>query len=120
MPESIPTWATYNSLISESRSTTSFSTLPVIHGSPTDWSNLYSGLKVAEASTKLISNDRKTIISMDLQLYSKCIRLQTMDEISDNCVFRMGELHVVFTTLKVLGKFIDGSGLDQSFQEAGI
>ena len=28
----------------------------------------------------------------------------------------MGELHV----LKVLGKIIDGSGLDQSFEEAGI
>ena len=32
----------------------------------------------------------------------------------------MGELHVVFTTLKVLGKVIDGSGLDQAFEEAGI
>ena len=43
-----------------------------------------------------------------------------MDEISDHFVFRMGKLHLVFTTLKILGKFIDGIGLDQSFQEAGI
>ena len=33
--------------------------------------------------------------------------------------FRIGELHVVFTMLKVLGKLIDGSGLDQAFEEAG-
>ena len=33
---------------------------------------------------------------------------------------KMGELHVVFTVLKVLGKMIDGSGLDQCFEEAGI
>ena len=32
----------------------------------------------------------------------------------------MGELHVVFTVLKVLGEMIDGSGLDQSLEEAGI
>ena len=32
----------------------------------------------------------------------------------------MGELHVVFTVLKVLGKIINNSGLDLSFEEAGI
>ena len=35
-------------------------------------------------------------------------------------VFRMGELHVVFCTLKVIGKLIDGSGLDQIIDEAGM
>ena len=32
----------------------------------------------------------------------------------------MGELHVVFTVLKVLGKIINNSGLDLTFEEAGI
>ena len=32
----------------------------------------------------------------------------------------MGELHIVFTALKTLGKIIDGSGLNQSFIEARI
>ena len=31
----------------------------------------------------------------------------------------MGEFHVVFCALKVLGKLVDGSGLDQAFVEAG-
>ena len=35
-------------------------------------------------------------------------------------VFRMGELHVVFCALKVIRKLINGSGLDQIFDEAGI
>ena len=30
----------------------------------------------------------------------------------------MGELHVVFCFLKVPGKMIDGSGLDQAFEES--
>ena len=32
----------------------------------------------------------------------------------------MGELHVVFTVFKVLGKIINNCGLDLSFEEAGI
>ena len=31
----------------------------------------------------------------------------------------MGELHIVFCALKVIGKLIDGSGLVQAFDEAG-
>ena len=41
-------------------------------------------------------------------------------EIHDNFVFRLGELHIVFAMLKVLGKYIDGSGLDKVFTEAGV
>lgn len=33
-------------------------------------------------------------------------------------VFQSGELHVVFTSLNVLDKLIDGSRLDQAFEEA--
>ena len=40
-------------------------------------------------------------------------------DIHDNFVFRMGELHVVFFVLKVLGKLIDRSGLDQPIFEVG-
>ena len=67
-----------------------------------------------------VTENHKAIVSLDLQLYSKCIQLQERDEINRNYIFRMGELHVVFTVLKVLGEMIDGSGLDQSLEEAGI
>ena len=64
-------------------------------------------------------SDEKTVISSDLQLYIKAIHLQQQKpDIRDNFVFRMGELHVVFYVLKVLGKLIDGSRLDQAFVEA--
>ena len=44
--------------------------------------------------------------------------LQANLEIRNNLVFRMRELHAVFCFLKVLGKMIDGSGLDQVLEEA--
>ena len=43
-----------------------------------------------------------------------------MDEQKNNdFVFRTGELYVVFCGLRVMGKLIDDSGLDASFEEAG-
>ena len=54
-----------------------------------------------------------------MQLSGRAIRLQVKPDIRDNYVFLIGELHLVFTSLKVLGKLIDGSGLDQAFEEAG-
>ena len=74
-------------------------------------------------ANKLRSNNttqNKTIIALDLQLYSKCIQMQSRDEIDRQFVFRMGELHIVFASLKCIGKFIDNSGLDEIFAESGI
>ena len=62
----------------------------------------------------------KTVISFDLQLYAKCIQLQSSEGIADNFVFRMGKLHTVFAMLHSIGKYIDSSGLDKAFIEAEI
>ena len=50
----------------------------------------------------------------------KCIQLQSIGNINQNFIFRMGELHTVFCTMKVLGKIIDASGLDMSLSIADI
>ena len=38
----------------------------------------------------------------------KCIQLQSINEINQDFVFRMGQLHTIFYTLKVFGKIING------------
>ena len=91
-----------------------------MQGSPTDGSYLYTALKSAQNLNATFSSAEKTIVSLDLQLYSKCIQLQSNLKISEQFIFRMGELHIVFAVLRTLGKIIDGSGLDQSFIEARI
>ena len=90
--------------------------LSIINGSPTLWENLYTAMKEAEKIRKHIYQDGKTIISFDLQLYIKAIMLQQRPDIQSGFVFRMGELHVVFCALKVIGKLIDE--IDQIFDEA--
>ena len=46
--------------------------------------------------------------------------VQQRPDIENSFVCRMGELHVLFSALKVIGKLIDGSVLDQIFDEAGM
>ena len=92
---------------------------PVINGSPNEWQNLCTAIKEAEKLRQCVWSDGKTVISFDLQLYIKAIRLQQKPDIHDNFVFRIGELHVVFCTLKVFGKLVYCSGLEQALVEAG-
>ena len=104
-------------MITKENPTTNFCSLPIIFGSPTEWDNLFSSLKEVQKINDLLSPGTKTILTFDLQLYSKVLQLESNSEIN-NFVIRLGELHVVFTTFKMLGKIIDGSGLDKAFEEA--
>ena len=65
----MPTWAAYNSLLSERHSVTKICTLSIISGSPTqDWSNLSSALEVTEDMLNSVNKGEKTIVSLHLQL----------------------------------------------------
>ena len=114
----VPTWVAYNSVIANANPLTLVSTLPIINGSPTEWDNLYTAIREAENLRRELLPEQKTIISFNFQLYAKAVLLQAKPEIRNNYIFSMGELHVVFCFLKVLGKMIDGSGLDQAFEES--
>ena len=81
---------------------------------------MYTALKQVQGINLKVSPNSKTIVTLDLQLYAKCMELRSRDEIKENFVFRFGELHVVFAFLKVLGKYISCSGLDQVLVDAGI
>ena len=62
----------------------------------------------------------KTIVSLDLQLYSKCIQLKSRDDIRNQYIFLLGELHILFAMLKVIAKNINKSGLYQALIEPDI
>ena len=63
---------------------------------------------------------RKTIITLDLQLYAKALHLQGRNEITNNFVFRPGELHIVLAFQHANVKYIENSGLDQYFIDCDI
>ena len=80
----------------------------------------YTALKVVQGINVATNADHKTIILMDLQLYAKCIKLRDNESIRSQFVFRLGELHILFAMLKVIGKNINFSDLDEAFIEKAI
>lgn len=68
----------------------------------------------------IVTPSQKTVISLDLQLYIKCIKLKSKEAINTNFIFRMGDLHIIFASLKVIGKYINCSGIDTYLVKAGI
>ena len=48
------------------------------------------------------------------------MQMREKNQIKRNFIFRLGELHIVFAFLKVTGKYIIGSDIDQMLNEAAV
>ena len=72
----LPTWAASNSLVKDSVDVSICQRMPLYPGSPADWTNLYSALKMVQGINVAVTGNKKTIIPLDLQLYSKAMQLR--------------------------------------------
>ena len=109
------TWTGFNSMVTKAHSVTNINALPLYSAPPTDFSSLYQALKICQNISTAVAPSKKIIITLDLHLYAKAIQLQGRNEIFTNFVFRPGELHIAFASEHAIGKYIENSGLDQSF-----
>ena len=66
-----------------------------------------------------VGPDRKTIITLDQDLYNLAFQIQQTVG-NTNWILRAGVLYIVFAALHALGKTIDGSGFDTCAIERGI
>ncbi|CAG9761624.1 unnamed protein product [Ceutorhynchus assimilis] len=117
------TWSSFNSLKSFSSKKCNVSLLaPLIPFPPTIHDILYKAIKEAQAVNYLANgNNAVTVITFDMQLYDLAMKIWVADEnIQKQYIFRPGELHVTFWALAALGKYIEGSGIDQAWIEAGM
>ena len=55
-----------------------------------------------------------------LYIQQQHMQLQEKNGINEEFIFRLGEWHIVFAMLKCIGKYIEESGLDRLFVEAGL
>ena len=62
----VPTWSAHKSTNTEATPLSKYFTTLVIHGSPTDWSNLYTTLKIVQGINGATNADHTTIVSMNL------------------------------------------------------
>ncbi len=93
---------------------------PLLRSSPTDYTTLYKVLCLAQGISAVVAEDGgRTIITLDLHLYERAVKLQQANEIS-NWFLRIGELHTCFASLHALGKYIEGSGIETVSIEKSI
>lgn len=92
---------------------------PLFKTSPTDYGTLYTVLRLAQGiSATVIDPQIKTLITLDLDLYSRALKIQQL--VGDtNWILRAGALHIAFAALHAFGKTLDGSGLDTCAIESG-
>ena len=88
-------------------------TLPLSPTSPTDWTGLYTALKQAQGINMKVSQNKENFCDFRFTTLCKIYGIAYKNEIKDNFIFKLGELHIVFAFLKVLGKYFNFSGLDQ-------
>ena len=117
-PKSMPIWAATNlRIIAASDQTTPSKSMtriasPLFRYPPTNLETHYKALcLVQDISAVVTGSNRKTIITLNMKLYEKAVKLQQANGIH-NWFSRIGELHTCFASLHALGKFIAGSGLD--------
>ena len=74
-----PTWSSYNSLLKTKLNETGIQPLPLLTGSPTDWSNPYTASKIVQGINSFSSSGKNTINGFNgyatvCLLYSAAIR----------------------------------------------
>ena len=96
--------------------------MPLLAAPAHEWSTMLTVLKQAQnITTVVLGEGHKTVITFDLQLYEKAVKLQMhIVPALDHLVFRLGEKHTVMTALHALGSSIEDIGFDDTWVEAGI
>ena len=78
-------------------------------------------MQAQKITAVVMGENHKTVITFDLQLYEKAMKLQMHKAPDlDHLVFRIGEMHTIMASLRALGASIDGSGFDEGWIEAGL
>lgn len=119
---SIPTWTAYNSLVTESLHLTAIGTPPLLPHPAHEYSTLFTVLTQAQnINTFVVGQNRKTVITLDLGLYKPAKKLEMVKEsLHDKFILRAGELHIVMAMLRSIGSYVENSGIDMAWVEAGM
>ena len=117
------TWGAFNSLLSASGPKRNIALVPpLIRLPPTGYDTLFTGqMRARDIATHAMGPEAITVVTLDLQLYDMAMKLwMEREDTQKHFLSRPGELHIVFWALAALGKYVEGSGIDQAWVEAGI
>ena len=111
----LPSYSAYNSIIHDRESpnsTANILLLPLVPGPAEIYSAIYTAFKLAQnVTTHVIGKSSKTIISLDLDLYERALRLRNSSpDFLDKYVLRLGELHILFAHIRATGSSVTRGG----------
>jgi hypothetical protein len=117
----IPAWSGFNQKVSKNDSPqTEVGPLPIINAPAHDFDTIWTVVKKCEAMTKQLHGIH-TVITFDEALYSKAKLLQW--EKAEECkdfVIMLGGFHAQMNFSKVIGQFMQASGLSDIWIESGV
>lgn len=119
--QSLPGWSAFNAqMSSEIAPRTMIGYCPMIHGSSTEYSTIYTVLKTIQNMMSCL-NQKNSVITFDLAIYMKAkeIQLRCADEFK-HLVIRMGGFHIALNFLSVIGKKFQESGLEDLLIESEL
>ncbi|MES9882594.1 MAG: hypothetical protein ABW185_17125, partial [Sedimenticola sp.] len=120
----LPTWSAFNSQLArdDDSTLTCIRTMPLLASPAHEYSTLLNVFRQTQlVSDQIVGPDSPVILTMDMDLYQRALKLQiAKPELQGRIILRIGELHTVFCMLRTIGSFIEGSGFDDSWIEAGI
>ena len=78
-------------------------------------------MNIQNIAKNITGKDCLTVITLDMQLYDMAMKLWcSVEDVSNSFLFRPGELHILMWALACIGDYIEGSGIDQAWIEAGM
>ena len=117
----VPSWGGFNSILyPELPFVSKTGYCPMIEGSSTDFSTVYTVMKHTQKICARLGQP-DTVITFDLAIYVKVkqIQMKFPEEFSDT-VIRLGGFHIALNSLSLLGKKFSSSGLEDLLIESGV
>ncbi|KAK3746863.1 hypothetical protein QZH41_000037 [Actinostola sp. cb2023] len=119
--QTVPGWSAFNAeMTSVLAPRTIIGYCPIIAGSPTEYSTIYTVLKTVQEMTKSLKQTT-AVVTFDLAIYTKAKEIQWRypDEFK-HLVIRMGGFHIALNFLAVIGKKYEESGIEDVLIESGL
>lgn len=117
----VPAWTGFNQQISSVRPLPStVGHLPIINAVAHDYDTIWTVMQNCQHMTKSL-NQRYTVLTFDEQLYCKARMLKWhRPNECQNIVVMLGGFHIQMTFAKVIGKYMENSGLHDVWVESGV
>ena len=92
----VPVWSAYSSVVGETMPVARVGTPPLIAAPAHQWNTILTIVMQAQAiNVKVVGQQRKTVISLDMGLYMPAKKLQMARHDLNIIILRPGELHIL-------------------------